>query len=132
MSDPAELYMEIITAMRSGNFDVAGKYFDPAFVVHEDPGMPYGGVLKGADAFFKLRRKVYDTWGEGCLKLLFVCGDKGDHATANFKITGRPGTSVANLESFVTVVWTFRNGLATEARVFYYDTPRLSRALAGK
>lgn len=132
MSDPAELYMKIITAMRSGNFDVADKYFDPEFVVHEDPGMPYGGVLKGSDAFFKLRRKVYDTWGEGCLKLLFVCGDKVDHATANFKIVAQPGGKVQNLESFVTVVWTFRNDLATEARVFYYDTPRLSQALAGK
>jgi hypothetical protein len=28
------------------------------------------------------------------------------------------------------VLWTFRDDLATEVRVFYYDTPRLSEALA--
>ena len=34
------------------------------------------------------------------------------------------------IESYVTLVWTFVDGLAREVRIFYYDTPRLSRALS--
>jgi hypothetical protein len=130
MTDPVELYMRIVKAMRAEDDSVTLKYFAPDFVVHEDPGMPYGGVLNGASSFLKLRLKVYDTWGPDCLKLLFVCGEpNGTHAAAYFKIVGQPAGAFASIESYVTVMWTFRDDLAVEARVFYYDTPRLSKAI---
>lgn len=78
-----------------------------------------------------LFRKVYASWGEQCLQLLFKLGDgDGGHAAGVFKLTGRRPGLPEPIESFVTVVWTFRDDLAAEVRIFYYDTPRLAAALA--
>jgi len=130
MSDPVALYSQLLAAMRSSNDMSALKYFAPDFVAYEDPGMPYGGRFEGGEGFIALRRKVYDTWGPGAMKLLFVCGDPdGGHLSAHFKLVGRPGRAREQVEGHVTVVWTFRDDLATEARVFYFDTPRLTAAL---
>jgi ketosteroid isomerase-like protein len=129
MSDPVALYTRILASLRGGDDAATLRFFAPDFAIHEDPGMPYGGELIGGEAFLALFRKVYATWGEQCLELLFKCGDpEGGHAAGIFKLTGRPG--MAPIESFVTVVWTFRDELAAEVRIFYYDTPRLAEALA--
>jgi ketosteroid isomerase-like protein len=131
MSDPLALYSRILVALRAGDDAATLRLFDPAFVIHEDPGMPYGGVLHGGENFLALFRKVYRTWGEGCLELLFKVGDPAsNHAVGVFKLTDRRAEVGEPIESYVTLVWTFRDDLAVEARVFYYDTPRLSAALA--
>jgi hypothetical protein len=130
MTDPVSLYSNLLDAMRAENEEVTLKLFDPDFVIHEDPGMPYGGEMKGGAAFLRLRSKVYATWGPDCLNLLFKTGDGGEHAHGFFRlIDSRPGKP-RTLESYVSLVWTFRNGLAKEVHVIYYDTPRLSKALA--
>lgn len=131
MSDPVLLYRRLLAAMRSGDDAAALAFFAPDFVAYEDPGMVYGGRYEGGEGFLQLRRKVYDVWGPGAMNLLFVCGDpEGSHASAHFQLVGRPRGATAPVEGHVTVVWTFREDLATEARVFYFDTPRLSEALA--
>ena len=130
MSDPLALYSNFLTTLRAGDDAATLKLFDPGFVIHEDPGMPYGGEIGGGENFLKLYRKVYDVWGENCLELLAKAGDpEGGRAFGFFRLTGCPAGATAPVESYVTLVWTFRNDLAVEARVFYYDTPRLSRAL---
>jgi len=131
MSDPVLLYQRLLAAMRSGDDTRALPLFAPDFVAYEDPGMGYGGRYDGGEGFLRLRRKVYEVWGPGAMNLLFVCGDpEGGNASAQFRLVGRPNAATEPVEGHVTVVWTFRDDLATEARVFYFDTPRLSEALA--
>lgn len=131
MSDPVLLYKQLLAAMRGSDDTAALKFFAPDFVAYEDPGMPYAGRYEGGEGFLELRRKVYDIWGPGAMNLLFVCGDPaGAHASAHFKLVGRPRGVAEPVEGDVTVVWTFRDDLAVEARVFYFDTPRLGEALA--
>lgn len=131
MSDPVLLYKRLLAAMRGGDDSAALPLFAPDFVAYEDPGMPYGGRYHGGEGFLRLRRKVYDIWGPGALNLLFVCGDPaGGHASAHFRLAGRAPGAAGPVEGHVSVVWTFRDDLAVEARVFYFDTPRLSAALA--
>lgn len=130
LSDPVALYRRLLAAMRSGDDRSALPYFAPDFVAHEDPGMTYGGHYEGGEGFLELRRKVYDIWGPGAMQLLYVCGDsEGGHASAHFRLVGRPKGAAEPVEGHVTIAWTFRDGLAAEARVFYYDTPRLNAAL---
>jgi hypothetical protein len=127
LSDLLDVYNEIVVALRADNDEITRQYFDPEFVVYEDPGMPYGGVLHGPDAFITLRRKVRKFWD---LAFIAKCIEpNGDKLVAVFNATGVPGSAVDGLETVVTVVWTFRGAKAVEARVLYYDTPRLSSAL---
>ena len=131
MSDPVALYTAILDALKAGDDAATLRLFAPDFVIHEDPGMPYGVEMKGGERFIRLRDKVYESWGENCLELLFKMGDPdGAHSAGVLRLTDRrPGVTVRT-ESYVPVLWTFRDDLATQVRVFYYDTPRLSEALA--
>jgi ketosteroid isomerase-like protein len=131
MSDPLALYTDILAALKAGDDAVTLRLFDPGFVIHEDPGMPYGGELSGGERFIRLRDKVYESWGEDCLELLFKMGEPdGNHSAGVFRLTDRRPGVAKPVESYVTVLWTFRDDLAVEVRVFYYDTPRLAAALA--
>lgn len=127
MADLFKIYDEIVVALRSEDDSAAMKYFHPDFVIHEDPGMPYGGVFKGADKFIELRRKVRAIWN---LSFIARCADQdGKTFVAVFRATGVRGGLAESMETVVTVVWTFQDERALEARVLYYDTPRLSAAL---
>lgn len=130
MSDGGVLYDQFRAALRAEDGSVLAL-FHPDFVAYEDPGLPYGGEFHGGEEFVKLRRNVYKTWGPQCLELQFRCGDDDGHAIAYFKLTGRPEGKDIVVESYVTLVWTFVDGLAVEARVSYYNTPELARALVG-
>ena len=128
MSDLFSLYNEIVVALRAEDDSVTLKYFHPDFVVYEDPGMPYGGVFKGGDKFIELRRKVRQFWN---LSFIAKCAEQdGNTFVAVFKATGVAGGPTDSMETVVTVVWTFQDQQALEARVIYYDTPRLAAALA--
>jgi hypothetical protein len=131
MTDALTAYTNLLAAMRAENDEVTEKLFHPDFTIHEDPGMPYGAEAKGGANFLALRRKVYATWGPKCLELQFKTSDpSGKHATGFFKLFDRrPGKSGEPI-GHVSLVWTFENGLAREVYVIYYDTPRLSKALA--
>ncbi len=129
MSAMLSRYNEIVVALRAENDAETVKFFHPDFVVHEDPGMPYGGGLRGPDAFIALRRKVRKFWN---LDFIAKCEEVGGKTfVAVFRASGVAGSPVDGMETVVTVVWTFEDGLAKDARVLYYDTPRLAAALAG-
>lgn len=128
MSDPIALYYQIVVALRADDDEVTRKLFDPSFVVYEDPGLPYGGVFHGGDAFIALRKKVSALFA---LKILYVCAEpNGDRIAVVFDATGRPDKPTAGIETTVTVLWTFRDDKAVEAKVIYYDTPKVVAALA--
>lgn len=130
MSDPVMLYKRLLAAMRSSDDTSALPLFAPDFVAWEDPGMAYGGRYEGGEGFLHLRRQVYEIWGPGAMQLLYVCGDpEGGHASAHFRLAGQPKGAAGPVEGHVAIAWTFRDGLATEARIFYYDTPRLNAAM---
>ena len=129
MSDLIAIYNQLVVALRAEEDSVTRTFFDPSFVVHEDPGMPYGGDFRGADGFIALRRKVRQYWK---LEILSKCAEPGgNRLVIVLKLTGHPDGPTASLETMVTVVWTFRGDKAVEATVLYFDTPRLAAAIAG-
>jgi hypothetical protein len=128
MPDLIAFYDEMIVSLRADDHAVTRTYFDPDFVVREDPGMPYGGVYPGADGFIKLRHKVVTYW---TLEILSRCASpEGDRLVIVLRLTGLPDGPLAGIETMVTVVWSFRGDKALEAQVLYYDTPRIVAALA--
>lgn len=131
MTDALTLYSTLLTTMRQENDEETAKLFHPDFEIHEDPGMPYGHEGKGGADFLKLRRKVYAAWGPKCLDLQFTTSDpSGKHATAFFKLTDNRPNRKRDTVGYASLVWTFEDDLAREVYVLYYDTPRLSAALA--
>ena len=127
MSDLIAIYDQLVIALR-GNDDVTARtFFHPDFQVHEDPGMPYGGTFHGADGFIALRRKVRTYWQ---LEILSKCvAPQADRLVIVLRLSGQPEGPVATMATMVTVVWTFREGKASEATVLYFNTPPIARAI---
>ena len=131
MTDALTLYANLLKTMRQEDDEETAKLFHPDFEIHEDPGMPYGGEDRGGANFLKLRRKVYAAWGPKCLDLQFTTSDaSGKHATGFFKLTDTRPNRKRDTVGYASLVWTFEDDLAREVYVLYYDTPRLSAALA--
>ncbi len=131
MTDALTLYANLLKTMRMEDDEETAKLFHPDFEIHEDPGMPYGHEGRGGADFLKLRRKVYAAWGPKCLDLQFTTGDaSGKHATGFFKLTDNRPNRKRDTVGYASLVWTFEDDLAREVYVLYYDTPRLSAALA--
>ena len=129
-SDPIALYDALRAALHKRDGSVLA-HFAPDFVVHEDPGMPYGGTFHGAEHFVRLFHEVYSTFGGRPIELLWKCRDDQGHVMVYFKLSGQPEKSPEPVSSYVAIAWTFENGLAKEARISYFDTPRLSKAILG-
>lgn len=129
MVDLIAKYDEFLVPLRADDRETARKFFHPDFIVHEDPGMPYGGMFAGADAFIELRHKVRQYWK---LDIESKCvSPEGDRLVIVIHLTGLADGPCAGLETWVTVVWSFRDGKALEARVLYYDTPTVNAAIRG-
>jgi len=128
MPDLIALYDRLVIALRGNDDEAARAFFHDDFVVHEDFGLPYGGTFQGAGGFIALRHKVRSYWA---LEIVSKCvAPEGDRMVIVLKMTGHPGGPLAGMETLVCVVWTFRGEKAEQAKVLYFDTPAIARALA--
>ena len=132
MSNPVDTYFALVAALKSEDEAAIRALISPDFVMYEDEGMPYGGVYRGQDGFFELIDKVWRTWGGTHFEPLYQIADPaGSMVCAVVGFRGTPGQSTEAVEALINEVWEFRNGQAVEARVWYFDAPRLCRAIEG-
>ena len=132
MSNPADCYFALVEALKAEDEAATRALIAPDFVMYEDEGMPYGGVYRGPDGFFELIAKVWGTWGGTHFEPLYQIADPaGSRICAVVGFRGTPGQSTEPVEALINEVWEFRDGQAVEARVWYFDAPRLCRAIAG-
>ena len=131
MDNPTELYFRLVDVSKSSDPAAIREVIAPDFVIHEDPGMPYGGVYRGPEGFEELIGKVWAAWGGSHFEPEYQIADPAGSnvcAVVRFRSTNkRTGEPV---EALINEVWTFRDGQAVEARVWYFDSPSLCRALA--
>jgi hypothetical protein len=127
MADLIAIYDRLVVALRGNDDETARTFFHPDFKVHEDFGLPYGGTFLGGDGFIALRHKVRTYWA---LEIVSKCvAPEGDRMVIVLKLTGQANGPLAGMETLVCVVWTFRGEKAAEAKVLYFDTPAITRAL---
>jgi hypothetical protein len=116
--------------MHEGRIDEIANLVHPDFVVHEDPGMPYGGVYRGPDGFVRLVGNVVAAWDglqTECLSFLDEPG--GDGILLIIRNFGKaPGTGKP-LEVLTSEYWRIVDGTLREGRVWYYDSPTAAAAL---
>lgn len=116
----------------SATEDAAGlaTIIAPEFVLHEDPGIPYGGDYYGVAGLIRLHATVMRSWHESRTEVLAMMAQlNGENVSVLLRVTGKPGSSASPVTAYVTQIWSFRNGKAVEARVWYYDAPALFMAM---
>ena len=121
---------EVESLMPAGRIGEIARLVHPDFVIHEDPGMPYGGVYRGPEGFVKLVSNVVAAWDglqTECLSFLDEPG--GDGILIIIRNFGRaPGTGKP-LEVLTSEYWRIADGMLLEGRVWYYDSPTAAAAL---
>lgn len=116
--------------MHEGRIGEIAQLVHPDFVVHEDPGMPYGGVYRGPDGFVELVSNVVAAWQDlGTEVLSFLDEPGGDGILLIIRNYGKaPGTGKP-LEVLTSEYWRIVDGTLREGRVWYYDSPTAAAAL---
>lgn len=118
--------------MRAGEIARIGEHVHDGFVMHEDPGMPYGGEYRGPEGFVTLVGKVVGTWRNLTTEVLSVLDEPGGSGVIlNIRMTGDAPGGGDPIIAHTSEFWRVIDGKIAEGRVWYYDTPHLSAALAG-
>lgn len=122
---------QIECRMHAGRIDEIAELVHPDFVIHEDPGMPYGGVYRGPEGFTDLVSRVVAAWRDlrtECLS--FLDEPDGDGIIMVIRNSGTaPGTGKP-VEVLTSEYWRIDDGRLREGRVWYYDTPTIAAALS--
>lgn len=130
MTNPIDLYFALVDALKAEDEAATRALIAEDFVMHEDSGMPYGGIYRGPDGFFELIGKVWNTWGGSHFEPQYQIADPaGSKVCAVVLFRGTPGKSTEPVEALINEVWEFRDGQAVEARVWYFDSPKLCQAI---
>lgn len=119
-------------AMTSEDPEALKALIHPDFVLHEDPGVPYGGVFKGQEGFLKVALAVRDTWCDQTLERMHYSeSPETNTASIVLRMRARAKPTGTLIETYVSEIWSFRDGLGIEAYVWYWNTPELIAALKG-
>jgi ketosteroid isomerase-like protein len=114
--------------MSAGDFDALGAMLDESFVVHEAPGLPYGGDYHGIAGWRALSQAVVSTWAGFRIKPLEFLGETTDTFVVRFAISGRSRKTGKTFESTVLELWKFNGVRLREITPYYWDTHALEVA----
>ncbi len=128
--DKIAVMRAVESLMHEGRISEIATLVHPDFVVHEDPGMPYGGVYRGPDGFVQLVSNVVAAWQDlrtECLSFLDEPG--GDGILLIIRNSGKAPGSGKPVEVLTSEYWRIVDGTLREGRVWYYDSPAAAAAL---
>jgi uncharacterized protein len=87
-------------------------------IVWDDSDTPGGGVYRGLDGVRRDTRRWLGSWDPGSFSLAFEYLDLGDKVVALGEQSGRGRGSGIRVTMDHFQVWTFRDGKATNVRLF--------------
>ncbi|WP_404434294.1 nuclear transport factor 2 family protein [Microbacterium lacus] len=134
MSNVYDLYWQLVEAIQKGDNEKTRSLLAPDFVLHQDPGMPYGGTYEGPDAFMDHIAHIFGTaWGGTNFTPEFqLVDDENQRINTVVHLEGNIGPNKTHVETWVNEIWEFRDGKAVKERNWYWNTPAITRALAGE
>ncbi|HEY3743328.1 MAG TPA: nuclear transport factor 2 family protein [Bryobacteraceae bacterium] len=112
---------------------IQSELMHPDFLVEEADALPYGGVYRGLRGCEALARKISATWSDIEITTQFILGNENaDQFAAMQRMKGRSRRSGTPFDTTVFELWSFRDGLITEVRPYYWDTKMMADIGAGK
>ncbi|MCX5214377.1 nuclear transport factor 2 family protein [Kitasatospora sp. NBC_00240] len=109
-------------------FDELARCLDPEVVMHQAPGLPYGGTWRGPDGIEEFMAAMSAAWESlEFLEQRFVVGADAVVVLNRGRLRARATGRV--LETSVMQLITVRDGLITEMHPFYWDTLAVAEAL---
>ena len=123
---PAAVVKEFLAAIASADLQAASALIDPDVVVIEPASLPYGGIYRGAEAFFgTLTKAIFEA-----MELSFgdvVVFDGGDTVAARIDLTFTARGTRQTLAMPVVEAYDVRAGKISKIEVFPHDTAALTQ-----
>jgi ketosteroid isomerase-like protein len=127
MSELETFYTNLIAAVTAQDAARIHSLIDPAFAIHYDSSLPFGGTYRGVDGFFtvlgSLAASMTDLKTE---QQNYMEDANGEQYTLIINLTARARQSGDAIDTQVSEVWTVRDGKAVEARIWYWGAAGLS------
>ncbi|GAA2788780.1 nuclear transport factor 2 family protein [Saccharopolyspora taberi] len=106
--------------------DFAG-YFHPDVVLHQDPGLPYGGTWRGRDGIERFMSEMSRTWER------FEFGEQDQWpgestVVVRTQVSARARATGTELEFPILQHIAFRDRQLLEVRPFYWDVTAIAAA----
>lgn len=124
-ASPAAVVKEFLAAIASADLQAATALIDSDVVVIEPASLPYGGVYRGAEAFFgTLTKAIFEA-----MELSFgdvIVFDGGSTVAARIDLTFTARGTGRALSMPVTEVYEVRAGKISKIEVFPHDTGALT------
>lgn len=126
MTGPAgKMLAEVYRLAGLRDWDGVAALCAPDFVVHEAPGLPYGGEWRGQDALQRVATAMYGTWAEAKVDIHEIVGGEEWGVvvltlTMTSKRTGRIFSQTVNEAG------RFKDGILQELRIHYFDAAEVA------
>lgn len=126
MTGPAgQMLAEVYRLAGLRDWDGVAALCAPDFVVHEAPGLPYGGEWRGQDALQRVATAMYGTWAEAKVEIHEIVGGETWGVvvltlTMTSKRTGRTFAQTVNEAG------RFEDGKLKELRIHYFDAAEVA------
>jgi hypothetical protein len=127
MSENAAVHAEFVKRFAAQDPSIV-ELLHPDLVVHEPPGLPYGGEYHGPDGFMeltgKLRARFDVTIRDG------VIHHAGGKIVGIMRLTFDPTDGNSPTDMSIAEVYSFREEKISEIDVYYKDTKLIADLLA--
>ena len=111
------------------DLDDMAQYIAPNVTVHEDPGMPYGGVYNGIPGFLGMITKIGSTVADMSIERLRTFDGEGDDIAVQIRFKGTSVETGKPFEAITCEAYKFADNKLIELWVWYWDTPGINHAL---
>ena len=112
-----------LAASGAGDRDALAKIVHPDFEVIEANGLPYAGVWRGAEGFWKLLATVYGYWSDPKIEIVNFIGGENENAFAiEMTMEGRSAKNGTPFKTSLIEVWTVKDGKLFHIKPYYFDT----------
>ena len=131
MSSNIDLARRFHDAVVSGDIDAVRDCVSDDFVLHEPPSLPYGGDYHGHEESARLGAVLSEVW-EGTDNVEVTLLDAGDDRVLSLvegDVVARATGTPVSLR--IAEIHTIRDGKIVDARVFYWDTAEVVKAMNG-
>lgn len=109
------------------SFDSLAPYFSPDVVLHQAPGLPYGGRWRGHAGLARFFRAMSETWESFTMtKQEFLA--TGATAVVHTQVRARARATGRDLAFPILQTVAVADGRIVEVRPFYWDTARVAAA----
>jgi uncharacterized protein len=121
-----EIVQTTLDNARAGNLKLIEHFFADDFVLHNAPGLPYGGDYHGWKGYVEQCEKLNKFWTNakhGEREFLPV-GD--NRVFVHFSIDRDISHNGQHVKMPIVAIWELKNGKVQRIRPFYFDTKQIA------